>query len=223
MSFLAVKAWNSFLGMANWLWIRIPFLRILIRQFFSFRSDIRCGSGFGSSFTKLQFDFKLCKQNTIWRVCCQHRQLGPCIFSRFFLRLSPRDPDLDPGGKLNADSCCWWGHKLLKNFLRACINSLLKKLLKVRYLINFLSTMKYMTFSFKIQKIFIQYSSVMLAASYRPTQKQSKNRYCNKIIIFFIYWLLQWWNGWRFLFIFYVYFSFRGLQQFLNLITVIFG
>ena len=71
-----------------------------------------------------------------------------------------------------------------KNFLRACINSLLKKLLKVRYLINFLSTMKYITFSFKIQKIFIQYSSVMLAASYRPTQKQSKNRYCNKIIIF---------------------------------------
>ena len=54
----------------------------------------------------------------------------------------------------------------------------------IRYLINFLSTMKYMTFSFKIQKIFIQYSSVMLAASYRPTQKQSKNRYCNKIIIF---------------------------------------
>ena len=54
----------------------------------------------------------------------------------------------------------------------------------IRYLIKFLSTMKCITFSFKIQKIFIQYSSVMLAASYRPTQKQSKNRYCNKIIIF---------------------------------------
>ena len=157
MSFVAVKAWNSFLDMAvdPHSLFGDPYPTV-----FSFRSGYRCGSGygFGSSFTKLQFDFKLCKQNTIWRVCCQHRQLGPCIFSRFFLHLSPRDPDLDPGGKLNADSCSWWGHKLLKNFLRASINSLLKKLLKVRYLINFLSTMKYMTLSFKIRKIFLQFS-----------------------------------------------------------------